>query len=113
MKITVLQRRKVPKSIWGFSFCFFTPVERVQVPLGWIPDEYYNEGMSEDELSAAFQILVETNPGPMGNLLKQANEAGIPLLQYITETGPEIRDIFDRMLRAEIYHNAKERGLIK
>lgn len=61
--------------------------------------------MNEDELSAAFQANIEADPGPFKNLLKQADEAGMPLLRYITETGPEIREIFDRMLLAELHRN--------
>lgn len=66
--------------------------------------------MNEAELSAKFQLAAEANNSPevVKNLLKKANERNMPLLGYITETGPEIREIFDRMLAAEAWFRIEQ-----
>ena len=71
----------------------------------------YNEDMNEAELSAKFQAYAEAETTSLAakNLLKQANVLNMPLLEYITETGPEIRAIFDRMLAAEAQFRAESR----
>lgn len=66
--------------------------------------------MNEAELSAKFQAYAEADTTSLAvkNLLKQANELNMPLLEYITETGPEIRAIFDQMLAAEARFRAEQ-----
>lgn len=55
---------------------------------------------SENALKAKFQKAAQSDNAPITikNLLKKADEKDMLLLDYITETGPEIRKIFDRML---------------
>lgn len=67
----------------------------------------------EEFLEALFQKDAEADDAPevIKNLLKKANENNIPPLAYITETGPEIREILNRMLAAEARWQMKERGL--
>ena len=69
----------------------------------------------EEYLEALFQRDAEADDAPevIKNLLKKANERNMSLLAYITETGPEMRDILDRMLAAEARWHMKERGLIQ
>ena len=59
--------------------------------------------MNEAELSTTFQAFAEADDAPqvVKNLLGHASERNMPLLEYITETGPEIREILDRILVAE------------
>lgn len=60
--------------------------------------------INENLFRLKFQEAAEADDAPVTvkNLLKKANEHNMALLDYITETGPEIREIFDRMLLAEI-----------
>lgn len=69
----------------------------------------------EEYLEALFHRDAEANDAPevIKNLLKKASERNMSLLAYITETGPEIRDILDRMLAAEAHWQKQERGLIQ
>lgn len=69
----------------------------------------YNEDMNEAELSAKFQAFAEADDSVVAKrLLEKANEFNMPILEYITETGPEIREIFDRMLAAEARFRAEQ-----
>ena len=68
---------------------------------------------NEEFLEALFQKDAEADDAPevIKNLLKKANENNMSLLAYITETGPEIREILNRMLAAEARWQMKEHGL--
>lgn len=59
---------------------------------------------NEEKIRASFQKFAEEDKTApvVKSLLAKANERNMPLLDCITETGPEIREIFDRMLLAEI-----------
>lgn len=98
---------RVPKSIWNsFFLCHFTSSPLLNLVLNLVGGLYvqeYNKIMNEVELSVKFQLAAEADNSPavVKNLFKKANERNMPLLEYITETGPEMREIFDRMLAAE------------
>ncbi len=57
---------------------------------------------NEESLRAAFQKMTQADEAPavVKSLLKKADQRNMQLLDYITKTGPEIREIFDRMLAA-------------
>ncbi len=58
--------------------------------------------MNEAELSARFQAFAEADDSVVAKrLLEKANEQNMPILEYITETGPEIREILNRMIASE------------
>lgn len=59
---------------------------------------------NEEKIRSVFQRFAEEDKSSpvVNNLLTKANERNMPLLDYITETGPEIREIFDHILLAEI-----------
>lgn len=57
---------------------------------------------NEESLRVAFQKIAQADDAPVviKSLLKKADKRNMSLLGYITETGPEIREILDRMLMA-------------
>ena len=69
----------------------------------------------EEFLEALFQKDAEAADAPevVKNLLKKAGERNMSLLAYITKTGPEIREILDRMLAAEARWQKQERESIQ
>lgn len=69
--------------------------------------------VNEEKLRVLFQQFAEEDKSSpvVNNMLTKANERNMPLLDYITETGPEIREILDRMLLAEIRWQKCQRKL--
>lgn len=69
---------------------------------------------TEEIKESIFQRIAEADDASdiMKDQLKQANERGISVLAYITETGPEVREILERMLADVIKKQVEERRLI-
>jgi hypothetical protein len=66
---------------------------------------------TEKSLRTAFQKAARADNTPVvKNLLKKADEHNMTLLEYITETDPEIREIFDRMLAAAAAQRQTEKN---
>jgi hypoxanthine-guanine phosphoribosyltransferase len=67
---------------------------------------------NEHLLRVKFQEAAQSENAPVviKNLLKKAEERDMLLLDYITETGPEIREIFDRMLAAAAEQRREEKN---
>ena len=73
----------------------------VLILVGGLKVQECNEIMNEAELSAKFQAFTEADSSEAAKrLLEKANERGMPILEHLTETGPEMREILDRMLAA-------------
>lgn len=72
-------------------------------PLGGLRAQEHNKTMSEAEPNKRFQAFAEadTTSVVVRSLLEKANERNMAPLEYITEAGPEIREIFDRMMAVE------------
>lgn len=65
---------------------------------------------NEESLRVSFQKMAQSDDAPavVRRLLKKADNRNMSLLEYITETGPEIREILDSMLAAAAKYHAEK-----